>query len=126
MLLYTYDDQMPGTTDNLFLESNIAVPESCGCYLEKAHLETSQDGLVPLFRQVSKTGRRLVLDLADDSSSGYDKLFNGVLWRGFGERPRIVVICPLTISGELLGFYVQGTNPRREYDDATELSLIHI
>jgi PAS domain S-box-containing protein len=126
MLLYTYDDQMPGTTDNLFLESSIAVPESCGCYVEKAHLETSQDGLVPLFRQVSKTGRRMVLDLADDSSSQYNKLFDGVIWRGFGDRPRTIVICPLTISGELLGFYVQGTNPRREYDDATERSIAEI
>jgi PAS domain S-box-containing protein len=32
----------------------------------------------------------------------------------------------LTISGQLLGFYVQGTNPRREYDDATERSIAEI
>ena len=126
MLLYTYDDQMPGDVENLFLESSIAVPESCGCHIEKAYLETSQDGLVPLFREVNKTGRHVVLDLADDSSSHYRALFDGVIWRGFGERPQTVVICPLTISGELLGFYMQGTNPWREYDDATERGITEI
>lgn len=125
-LLYTYDDHMSGDIENLFLESSIAIPESCGCYLKKAHLETSEDGLVPLFRQVNKTGRLLVLDLADDSFSHYRGLFDGVMWRGFGDRPRNIVICPLTISGKLLGFYVQGTNPRREYDDATERSVMEI
>lgn len=126
MLLYIYDDQVPGTSENLFLESSIAVPESCGCYLEKAHLETSQEALVPLFRQVRQTGRRMALDLADDSSSQYRELFDGVMWRGFGERPRTIVICPLTVSGKLLGFYVQGANPRKEYDDPMERSIAEI
>lgn len=126
MLLYTFDEHMPGETDNLFLESTIAIPETCGCHLKKANLETSQDGLVPLFRQAKQIERRVVLDLTDDSSSQFTKLFDGVVWRGFGERPRTVVICPLTISGQLLGFYVQGTNPRREYDDATERSIAEI
>lgn len=126
MLLYTYDDHMPGDTANLFLESSIAVPESCGCYLEKANLETSHSGLMPLFRQANETRRRVVVDLADDGSSQYRGLFDGVTWRGFGERPRIIVISPLTVNGELLGFYVQGTNPRREYDDATERSITEI
>jgi PAS domain S-box-containing protein len=126
MLLYTFDDHVPGETDNLFLEKSIAVPESCGCHLKAANLERSRDGLVPLFRQARQTGQRVVLDLADDSSSQYRGLFDGVTWRGFGERPRIIVVCPLTVSGELLGFYVQGTNPRREYDDATERSIAEI
>ena len=126
MLLYTFDDHVHEEIDNLFLQSSIAVPESCGCYLEKANLETSQDGLVPLFRQARQAGRRVVLDLEDDTSSQYRGLFDGFTWRGFGERPRSIVICPLTVSGELLGFYVQGTNPRREYDDATERSIAEI
>ncbi|GAB7336200.1 hypothetical protein MBLNU13_g08969t2 [Cladosporium sp. NU13] len=126
MLLYTFDDYVHGETDNLFLESSIAVPESCGCHLQKANLEASQDGLVPLFRQARQTGRRVVLDLEDDAFSQYRGLFDGVAWRGFGERPRSIVICPLTVSDELLGFYVQGTNPRREYDDATERSIAEI
>lgn len=32
----------------------------------------------------------------------------------------------MTVNSELLGFYVQGTNPRREYDDATERSIAEI
>lgn len=68
----------------------------------------------------------MVLDLADDSFSQYRALFDSVTWRGFGERPRTIVICPLTVTGELLGFYVQGTTPRREYDDATERSITEI
>lgn len=126
MLLYTCDEQVHGDTDNLFLQSSIAVTESCGCYVTKANLETSQDGLIPLFRQARQAGRRVVLDLVDDASSQYRGLFDGVTWRGFGERPRFIVICPLTVSGELLGVYVQGTNPRREYDDATERSIAEI
>ena len=126
MLLYTFDDHVPGETDNLFLEKSIAIPESCGCHLKTANLQTSRDGLVPLFRQARQTGQRVVLDLADDSFSQYRGLFDGVNWRGFGERPRFIIICPLTISGELLGFYVQGTNPRREYDDTTERSIAEI
>lgn len=126
MLLYTFDDHVLGETDNLFLESTIAVPERCGCHFKKANLETSQDGLIPLFRQAKKTGQRVVLDLLDDNSSQYRDLFDGVTWRGFGERPRTIVICPLTVNSELLGFYVQGTNPRREYDDATERSIAEI
>jgi PAS domain S-box-containing protein len=126
MLLYTFDDHILEETHNLFLQCNIAVPESCGCHVKTANLETSEDGLVPLFRQAKQTGRRVVLDLADENSSLYQGLFEGVTWRGFGERPRTIVICPLTISGQLLGFYVQGTNPRREYDDATERSIAEI
>lgn len=78
MLLYTFDDHVLGETDNLFLESTIAVPECCGCHLRKANLETSQDGLVPLFRQARMTGRRVVLDMVDGSSSQYRGLFDGV------------------------------------------------
>jgi signal transduction histidine kinase len=125
-LLYSFDELAPEGAENLHLECSVGFAEYFSCAPPQAHLGTSQSGLIPHFRHVHQTGRREVLDLTDGSIPQCTGLFAGVTWSGFGEPSKHVVICPLTISGKLLGFYVQGTNPRREYDHGVERCIAEI
>ncbi|TKA62197.1 hypothetical protein B0A55_10530 [Friedmanniomyces simplex] len=87
----------------------------------EGHLETGQDGLIPWFRHVRLTGKPHVLSATDVGLRGW---FDGIAWCGYGEPSRDLVVCPLAISGNVLGFFVQGTNPRRPYDETMESSII--
>lgn len=125
-LLYSFDELAPEGADDLHLECSVGFEENSFCASPKAHLRTSQGGLIPYFRRARQTGRREVLDLTDGSIPQCTEMFAGVTWSGFGEPAKKVVICALTTSGKLLGFYVQGTNPRREFDDTAERSIAEI
>jgi signal transduction histidine kinase len=125
-LLYSFDELALEGADNLHLECSVGFAEYFSCAPPQANLGTSESGLIPYFRHVHQTGRREVLDLTDGSIPQCTELFAGVNWSGFGEPSKKVIICPLTISGKLLGFYVQGTNPRREYDHSVERCIAEI
>jgi hypothetical protein len=73
-----------------------------------------------------RSGRQDVLDLTDGSVQQCSRLFVGITWNGFGEPSKNVVICSLTTSGKLLGFCVQGKNPRRECEDSVERCIAEI
>lgn len=118
-MLYSFDDVQDNQA-SLRLRGSIGVQK--GQFPFEDQLETSNTGLVPFFRQVQSSGKPLLLSEGDGSLP--TSLFNRVEWCGYGEPSRHVVIVPLMTNGSLLGFYVQGTNPRRAYDEATEMSII--
>lgn len=122
-LLYSFDELAPEGIENLNLEGSVGVPEGHRCAPQKAHLETGHAGLITHLREVQRTGQRKLLDLTNSDSSELKELFEGITWAGFGEPSRTIAICPLKISGSMLGFYVQGTNPRRQYDEAVERGI---
>ncbi|KAK3617808.1 hypothetical protein LTR56_025042 [Elasticomyces elasticus] len=122
-LLYSFDELSSEVSSNLRLRGSIGIPEGHRCAPLEANLETAQDGLVPYFRQAKLTGKPHVLRRSDGSLQKCEHLFDEVEWCGFGEPSQHIVIYPLQIGGTVLGFYVQGTNPRRPYDDATRASI---
>jgi len=122
-LLYSYDDLAPAGATNLRLRGRIGVPKGHRSTPLEANLETGHDGLVPWFRHVKSTGKLHVLSVTDDR---FRDLIDGMEWCGYGEPSREIVVCPLAIGGNLLGFYVQGTNPRRAYDEAIESGIVDI
>ncbi|KAK4898405.1 hypothetical protein LTR27_004001 [Elasticomyces elasticus] len=122
-LLYSFDELSSEPSSNLRLRGSIGIPEGHRCAPLEANFETAQDGLVPYFRQAKSTGKPHVLRRSDGSLQKCGDLFNGVEWCGFGEPSQHIVIHPLQIGGTVLGFYIQGTNPRRPYDDATRASI---
>ncbi|KAK5708145.1 hypothetical protein LTR97_000685 [Elasticomyces elasticus] len=122
-LLYSLDELSAEGSTNLRLCGSIGIPKGHRCAPLEANLETAQNGLVPYLRQAKLTGKPQVLSRSDGSLQKCEHLFDGVEWGGFGEPSRHIVIQPLQIGGTVLGFYVQGTNPRRPYDDATRASV---
>nr|OQO22684.1 hypothetical protein B0A51_10374 [Rachicladosporium sp. CCFEE 5018] len=122
VLLYTYDTSAGEGQPNLARSGSIGFPENHECAPQTALLETDQTGVIPLFRKARSASGPIVMDAI---TSDMD-LFRDVSWAGFGEPSKTVVICPLEISGNLQGFFLVGTNPRRAYDEATESSITDI
>ena len=122
-ILYMLDEPAPPGADNLHLRGAIGVPDNHPCALAYARLESGQGGLVPLFRHIKATGKPYVLSLDKDDPLISNGIFEGIQWKGFGEPPHTIVILPIMINGDIKGFYVQGTNPRRPYDITSERSI---
>ncbi|KAK0337780.1 hypothetical protein LTR91_008857 [Friedmanniomyces endolithicus] len=120
-LLYSFDELAAEGAANLHLHGSIGIPESHRIAPSEAHLETGQNGLVPWFRRVLLTGKPHVLKTTEPD---LQELCHGITWCGYGESSRDLVICPLAISGNVLGFLVQGANPRRPYDETMENSIV--
>ncbi|SMR62179.1 unnamed protein product [Zymoseptoria tritici ST99CH_1E4] len=122
-LLYSCVDPNSETNLDLQLRGSIGIPNDHRCAPKIAKLDSDQGGLIPCFRQARESGKPVVLSEADGSLQRTNGMFEGVSWCGFGEPCRDVVILPLTSSGSLIGFYVQGHNPRRLFDDISELAI---
>ncbi|KAK0249812.1 hypothetical protein LTS09_015111 [Friedmanniomyces endolithicus] len=120
-LLYSFDELAPQGAANLHLHGSIGIPEGHRIAPPEAHLETGQNGLVPWFRRALLTGKPHVLKTTEVAIR---ELCEGISWCGYGESSRDLVICPLAISGNVLGFLVQGANPRRPYDETMENSIV--
>ncbi|KAK1808134.1 hypothetical protein LTR12_017512 [Friedmanniomyces endolithicus] len=120
-LLYSFDELAPEGAANLHLHGSIGIPEGHRIAPAEAHLETGQNGLVPWFRRALLTGKPHVLKTTE---AVLRELCHGIIWCGYGESSRDLVICPLAISGNVLGFLVQGANPRRPYDETMENSIV--
>lgn len=121
-LFYAYDGMDVEGRDTLTRCGSIGFPDLHDAAPRTAHLQTSQTGVIPLFRRARAAGGLYVLD---DSNCDM-RLFNGVKWSGYGEPSKSIVVCPLEISGNLLGFFLVGTNPRRRYDYSTENSITDV
>ncbi|KJX94537.1 histidine kinase like protein [Zymoseptoria brevis] len=122
-LLYSCVDPHSETNLDLRLRGSIGIPDDHRCAPKIAKLDSDQGGLIPYFRQVRESGKSVVLSETDGSLQQMNGLFEGVSWCGFEEPSRDVVIVPLISSGSLIGFYVQGHNPRRLFDDNSELAI---
>jgi PAS domain-containing protein len=86
--------------------------------------EASSSALQPLLMQVAKSRKTAILRIEELGLS--ESELNDISWKGFGERCRTVVICPLLPTGEQVeGFLILGTNPRRPFDEDYQ-QFVHV
>ena len=110
-------------TRQCILEGTLGVPEGHLSAPNPIDLKSGMEGFGPVFREIMKTGKPVVLDIG--SGDLPDELLVGIDYRGFGDPCRSVVVCPIqpTTQETTLGFLVVGVNPRRPYDDDYSLFI---
>jgi PAS domain S-box-containing protein len=123
-MLFSLDELDAGDAEYVRLRGSIGVPEGHPCAVQSACLETSQEGMVPIFRMVKASRKMLVIDCEDENTLIPRSILDGIQWCGYGEQSREIAIMPLTSGETLLGFYVQGLNPHRRYDEEYGASII--
>ncbi|KAL9089246.1 MAG: hypothetical protein Q9165_005814 [Trypethelium subeluteriae] len=110
-------------TRQCMLEGTLGVPEDHLSAPSQIDLKSGMEGFGPVFREITKTGKPVVLDIG--SGDLPDELLEGIDNRGFGDPCRSAVVCPIqpTTQEVTLGFLVVGVNPRRPYDDDYSLFI---
>ncbi|KAF2839264.1 hypothetical protein M501DRAFT_933958 [Patellaria atrata CBS 101060] len=134
VLLYSVSDDSDSDSSSIhsssllgtkicYLEGALGVPPDHPAAPEQLELKTSPEGFGPVFREVMKTDKPVMLDVS--SGDLPSKAIEGLEWRGFGDPCRAVVVCPIkpTTGENTLGFLVLGINPRRPYDDDYSLFI---
>jgi PAS domain-containing protein len=70
----------------------------------------------PFLLQVEKSRKAVVVKIEELGLT--ESALETISWKGFGDRCRTIVICPLaTTSEQVEGFLILGTNPRRPFDE---------
>ncbi|KAJ9648274.1 hypothetical protein H2199_001127 [Coniosporium tulheliwenetii] len=135
VLLYSVSDDNDSDSSSIYSSSLVGTKQ---CYLEgalgveKGHrsapeqidLKTGMEGFGPVFREVMKTDKPVLLEIGTGDLPS--ELMENLEWRGFGDPCRAVVVCPVhptTGDSSVLGFLVMGVNPRRPYDDDYSLFI---
>nr|POE78664.1 hypothetical protein CFP56_62915 [Quercus suber] len=122
-MLYSYDDLATPGGENIRFRGGIGVTPGMKCVTVSGNLESESTGVAPYLRHVQTSGKSLRLSQSDGSLQATSGLFDEVSWCGFEEAAQDIVISPLSNGRNLLGFFVQGMNPRRPYDEASEMSI---
>lgn len=106
-----------------FLEGSLGIPAGHHASPTQIDLKTGMEGFGPVFREAVKTDKPILLEVGSPELP--ESLLQGVKFRGFGDPPRSVVVCPIhpTTGDTVLGFLVLGINPRRPFDDDYSLFL---
>jgi signal transduction histidine kinase len=80
-------------------------------------LRSGAEGFGPVFREAMTMDKPVLLEV--ENGTWDPALIDGIDYRGFKERPRAAVVCPIhpTTGESIIGFLVMGINPRRPYDD---------
>lgn len=125
------------------LEGSLGVPTGHPAAPAQMELKSCMEGFAPVFREVMKMDKPVLLRVAD-SEDAFDpnsnssvipslshedsntiigpdlepSMLEGIEWRGFQDPCQSIVVCPVhPTTGELiLGFLVLGVNPRRPFD----------
>jgi PAS domain-containing protein len=78
--------------------------------------ESVKHPLCPFLLQAGKSRKAAVVEVEELGLS--EPALETIDWKGFGDRCRTIVICPLvTTSEQIDGFLILGTNPRRPFDE---------
>ncbi|KAF2751501.1 hypothetical protein M011DRAFT_464227 [Sporormia fimetaria CBS 119925] len=106
-----------------YLEGALGVPSGHPCAPDQMDLKEGTDGFAPVFREVMKTDKPVVMSIG--SGDLPLAIMEDLEWRGFGDPCRDVVVCPIhpTTGEAILGFLVVGVNPRRPFDDDYNLFI---
>ncbi|KAK5126040.1 hypothetical protein LTR85_011395 [Meristemomyces frigidus] len=123
-LLYSYDEFATSSGNTLRLCGRIGVPSGHQCAPQEASLESADTGMVPFFRQAEESGAPVLLSQEDGKFPDTGSLFEEVTWCGYGEASQNIAVLSLKSGGRTLGFFVQGINPRRPYDEDMERSVV--
>lgn len=134
LLLYSVSDEHDSDSSSMhsnsilaarqcYLEGSLGIPDGHHASPAQIDLKTGMEGFGPVFREVMKTDKPVLLDVGSHELP--ESLMQGIECRGFGDPVRAVVVCPIhpTTGETVLGFLVLGVNPRRPFDDDYSLFL---
>ncbi|KAG9237820.1 aerobic respiration control sensor protein arcB [Amylocarpus encephaloides] len=128
-LVYSVSDEVDSMDDgssassvsadmkSCILEGALGVPEGHVAAPSKIDLKRSAGGFIPSFRDAMRSREPKLLNIKDGSLA--ESLIEGIEWRGYGERCREAIVCPIrpTNGENVMGFLVIGVNPRRRFDE---------
>jgi hypothetical protein len=103
MLLYSVSEDV----GLCVLEGSLGVPQGHRSAESPLDLQKSNGGFAPYLRESMKS-KGAVLLTTEDGTLSYD-LIEGLVWRGWGDPCRAVVVCPIypTTGESILGFLVR-------------------
>ena len=80
-------------------------------------LKNGSEGFGAAFREAMAMDKPVLLETSSGTLD--QELLEGFTCRGFPEKPRAAIVCPIhpTTADSINGFLVLGVNPRRNYDD---------
>ncbi|KAK3675909.1 hypothetical protein LTR78_004101 [Recurvomyces mirabilis] len=123
-MLYSYDKIESLGRNNLHLCGTVGIPDGHSCAPKRAHLTGTDIGIIPYLREALDSGAPVLIACDQTDVASGITMFEGIDWVGHGlPLPRVLVLA-LRSGKRRLGFYVQGINPRRPYDQSVEMAIV--